>query len=256
MISRLLAVSGLSVGYNGANILSDVSFELASGSFLGLLGPNGAGKSTLLRCVAGFLRPCAGNIRFENCDNLRRRVAFVDADGQRPQGFTLRQYVLLGRFPWLSRFGFYARQDCICAEAALSAAGIPDLAEKKVETLSSGQWRLAVVARGLCQVWGTDSPLLLLDEPTANLDLNRSMRVFQLLKNCRERGWSFIAALHDCNLASLFCDRLLGVKNGKPLFYGPVREVFTEENISDLYDWPAGVFSHPQLGRPQIYARL
>ncbi len=256
-----LSVENLHAGYNGHDVLRGISLQLAPGQNLGILGPNGSGKSTLLACVNGILTPAEGQILLDGrpvrsypARELARHEATVSCMPKRPPFMTLRQYVLLGRYPWLAWNGCYSRNDRQYAEAALAACGICHLAEAGVSAVSAGEGQLAALARALAQTGGMANPLLLLDEISANLDLSRRMQISRLLATLLQKGCAILQAMHDCNLAALFCTHLLGIKNGSQLFYGSVADVFTEENISELYDWPVGIFNHPDRKIPQIYA--
>lgn len=256
MAQASLKIDNLSAAYGKTPVLKGISCELRPGELLGVLGPNGSGKTSLLRCAAGSLSPATGKISYSaGAAKPQRALAMVCAPDERPHGYTVERFALLGRFPWLSWTGFYTANDYKCAREALARAGIAALAQRELQTLSSGQWQLATIARGLCQVWQTERPALLLDEPCANLDLNRSLAIFGVFTDLLAQGWAALAALHDCNLAAMFCDTLLGIKNGEQIFYGPTNEVFTEANLEKLYDCPVGIFRHPDLGIPQLYAR-
>lgn len=261
MTAPLLKAKNLAAAYAGRLIFSDLNFSLQPGQFLGVLGPNGCGKTTLLRCLGKTKQPTKGaiyisgqNIARLSLKNFAQRLASASHGG--PRSLTLRQYVLLGRFPWLSWLGFYTQTDHEIVDQLLCDLALSAHAQQLCATLSDGQWQLATLARALTQLWQVKTPILLLDEPAANLDVNRRMEIFQLLAKWRKKGGAIIAAMHDCNLASLFCDSLLGIKDGRQLFYGAVKNVFTKENLSAIYDWPVGIFSHPDADAPQIYPHL
>lgn len=264
MTFSLLSVQNLHAGYARKPILADVSFRLLPGQNLGILGPNGSGKTTLLRCAAGILKVAAGSIALRgrslagySAKKRAQHIAAVPCALGSTAHFTLLTYVLLGRFPWLSCLGLYSRRDRHCAQAALRAAGLSHLAHVPLASLSAGQVQLGALCRALAQIWQVDQPILLLDEMSANLDLKHRIRVSRLLASLQCRNnCAILQAMHDCNLAALYCTHLLGIKNGKVLFYGPVDKVFTAENLSELYDWPVGITQHPDLPRPQLYAHL
>lgn len=256
----LLELERLCAGYCGRPMLRDVSLRIRSGELWCLLGKNGSGKTTLLRCVAGEIKPSSGTIMIKGSRSLgpkarARLLAGVASGGARPD-FRARDYVLLGRWPWLSWAGFYAQPDFDAADAAANAAGVADLSRRPLAALSGGQWQSVALARGLGQVWHVEAPLLLLDEPAANLDLARAIAIFQELQGLCAKGWAVLAAMHDCNLAANFCSRIAGLKNGALVFQGVLEAVFNEANLSALYDWPVGVGAHPDSGKPQAYPRL
>lgn len=263
MSNPILRACDLATTYGKIPVWQSLSFSLKPGVFLGVLGPNGSGKSTLLKCLCG-LRPINQGKLYLNGDllssysgkQLARKVAMVSCNPARPTGMKLQEYVLLGRLPWLAWSGFYSKSDREIALTVLDLLNIRHYATKTVETLSAGQWQMATLARALTQIWTVPAPLLLLDEPSANLDINARMTLFQIMYKFLGRGWTIIAAMHDCNLAALFCDSLLGLNNGRQTFFGPVCNVYTPENLYALYDWPLGTFFHPDAKRNQVYPRL
>ena len=258
-----LELRGVAAGYAGGRTLSGLSLVVAPGENVILLGPNGSGKTTLLRCAAGTLRPLEGSVRLggEPAERLdararARRVAVLPQQPERPQGLTVRELVLLGCYPWLAWSGIYGRADHAAAARALAAVDAEHLAERRVETLSGGEWQRALLARVLAQMDGVATPLFLLDELTASLDPARAEEVFALLGRRRLAGAALLQAAHDCNLAARHATRLVGLKAGRILFDGPVKEVFTEENLNALYDVPCRVFRHPDGDVPQALPAL
>lgn len=258
-----LLLENVAAGYAGGITLPGLSLKVAAGENVILLGPNGSGKTTLLRCAAGTLRPLGGSVRLggEPVERLdararARRVAVLPQQPERPQGLSVRDLVLLGRFPWLAWSGIYSRADHAAAARALAAVDAEHLAPRRVETLSGGEWQRALLARSLAQMDGVAAPLFLLDELTASLDPARAEEVFALLGERRRAGAALIQAAHNCNLAARHATRLVGLKAGRILFDGPVKAVFTEENLSALYDVPCRVFRHPDGDVPQALPAL
>ncbi|MGE9986491.1 ABC transporter ATP-binding protein [Desulfovibrio sp. SGI.169] len=250
----LLNVRDLAAGYGGRPVLRGISLKARGGESVALLGPNGSGKTTLLRCVSGVLRPLSGGVWLAGraVERLRPRerarlAAVVPQRAECPPGLSARRMVLLGRYPYLSWLGGYGRRDYEAAERALAATGAAGLAGRRVDELSGGELQRVLLARALAQ----ESPLLLLDELAAGLDLARMVELFDLLERRRAAGACLFMVMHDCNLASLYATRLIGLKNGRVLFDGPASAIFTEENLSALYDTPIRVFPHPRWGLPQ-----
>ena len=258
-----LVLDGVDAAYGGAAALRRVSLAVAPGENVILLGPNGSGKTTLLCCAAGTRAPVAGRVllggvlaaRLSARERARRR-AVLPQQPERPHGLSARQLVLLGRFPWLPWLGFYRRQDHAAAARALAAVDAESLADRRVETLSGGEWQRVLLARALAQRDGAAAPLFLLDELAASLDPARAEELFALLERRRRAGAALLQAAHDCNLAARLATRLVGVRAGRILFDGPVRAVFTEENLSALYDLPLRVFRHPDGDIPQALPAL
>lgn len=262
-MSISLLVESAHIGYGENLILNQICFAAESAQNVGIIGVNGSGKSTLLRCIAGAILPVSGHVSLggQAISSMTRRqrartMAILSAEQGRPNYFTTLQLVLLGRFPWLSWMGHYSAADKNIAKAALEECGIRELENVPVVHLSSGQYQLAALARTLAQIWEVPHAVLLLDELTANLDLARKMEISLLLDKWRRKGHIIIHAMHDCNLAALFCTHLLGLKGGRQLFFGSVNDVFTKEQLSALYDWPLGVQTHPDTDAPQIYPHL
>ncbi|WP_291355097.1 ABC transporter ATP-binding protein [Desulfovibrio sp.] len=258
-----LELMGVAAGYAGGLTLSGVTLAVAPGENVILLGPNGSGKTTLLRCAAGALRPQQGSVRLGgvaahtlSARARARLVAVLPQQPERPRGLSVRDLVLLGRYPWLSWTGVYRSADHAAAARALEAVDAAHLAARRVETLSGGEWQRALLARALAQMDGVAAPLFLLDELTASLDPARAEEVFALLGERRREGAALLQAAHDCNLAARHATRLVGLKAGRILFDGPVRAVFTEENLSALYDLPLTVFRHPDGDIPQALPAL
>ena len=258
-----LLLENVAAGYAGVVTLSGLSLKVEAGENVILLGPNGSGKTTLLRCAAGTLSPLEGSVRLGgepveglNARERARRVAVLPQQPERPRGLSVRALVLLGRFPWLAWSGIYSAADHAAAARALAAVDAEHLAGRTVETLSGGEWQRALLARSLAQMDGVTAPLFLLDELTASLDPARAEEVFALLGRRRLAGAALLQAAHDCNLAARHATRLIGLKAGRILFDGPVDDVFTEENLSALYDLPCRVFRHPDGDVPQALPTL
>ncbi len=250
----LLAVTNLVAGYGRRPVLQGLTFCLRAGECAALLGPNGSGKTTLLRALSGVLAPWSGEVRLADrpLASLRpreraRRVAVVPQRGPCPEDLTAREMVLLGRYAHLSPWGWYGPGDHRAADCALAATDTTGLAHRRLHELSGGELQRVLLARALAQ----ESPLLLLDELAAGLDLARMTGLFDLLERRRAAGACVLMAVHDCNLAALYATRLLGLREGRLTFDGPVRQVFTEENLSALYQTPVTVLPHPLWGLPQ-----
>ena len=249
----LLAVTDLVAGYGRRPVLQGLTFCLRAGECAALLGPNGSGKTTLLRALSGVLAPWSGEVRLADrpLASLRpreraRRVAVVPQRGPCPEDLTAREMVLLGRYAHLSPWGWYGPGDHRAADCALAATDTTGLAHRRLHELSGGELQRVLLARALAQ----ESPLLLLDELAAGLDLARMTGLFDLLERRRAAGACVLMAVHDCNLAALYATRLLGLREGRLAFDGPVRQVFTEENLSALYQTPVTVLPHPLWGLP------
>lgn len=250
----LIECRELKKSYGRKEALRGVNLELGSGRIIGLLGPNGSGKTTLLRVLAGSLMPTAGMVQVQGADIRRlspreraRRVAVLSQRSAAPQGMTALQMVLLGRYPWLGWWGSYSAEDRRIAHEALEETGALPLAGRQVSELSGGELQRVALARSLAQ----QSPVLLLDELAAGLDLARMLELFDLLERRRRAGAALLLVMHDCNLAAQYATRLLGLREGRVLFDGPVRRCFTAENLRALYAVDLHIVPHPRNGLPQ-----
>jgi iron complex transport system ATP-binding protein len=235
----MLSVRGLRVGYGGREVLRGIDLDVEEGEVVGLVGPNGGGKSTLLRAVAQGVAPRAGHVQIAGKDarslNARdraREVALVPQDPTLPLGYHADEIVVMGRTPYLGFLEQEGPHDRRKADEALRIVGAEDLAQRRVEELSGGERQNVVLARALAQ----ETPLLLLDEPTANLDIGHQVLIAKLLRRlARERGIAVLAALHDLTLASLYCDRLVLLAEGSVVADGAPGFVVTRENLRRAY---------------------
>lgn len=264
-MGQVLQVEGLGFSYGNRFTLEGISLEVGEGEVLGVIGPNSSGKTTLLRLLSKVLRPCEGSIRLLGLDltnisrmELARVVAVVPQEGQpafrlglRAEAFpfTVLQTVLMGRYPHSQGRFFEGPADLKAAREAMEAVGILHLAEKRLGELSGGERQRAKLARALAQ-----SPrLLLLDEPTAHLDLHHQVEAMRLLQRLhRERGMALVLVSHDLNVVAEACHRLLLLHQGRAVKTGSPEEVIEEKLIQDVYGCPVRVEAGPS-GRPHVY---
>ena len=252
-----LQVEQLAFGYHAPrSVLSDVSLGIARGSFTGLLGPNGCGKTTLLKLVSGVLRPLKGRVALDgrSIDTIQRRelarhVAVVPQETHPAFEYTVLEMVLMGRHPHLRRFQLEGPQDLAIARDALEATGTVHLAERSYMTLSGGEKQRVVIASALAQA----PDVLLLDEPTASLDLAYQLEIAGLLSRLnRDLGVTMLLATHDLNLAAVLCDSLVLMRGGRVLAQGPTADVLTPATIRQLYDVDADVSRHHTTGHLNV----
>jgi iron complex transport system ATP-binding protein len=236
----------------GHYVLHGVSLEVKRGSIVGLLGPNGSGKTTLLRIVAGILPPLAGRVwiggqLIEQLTRreLARRIAVVPQETHSTFDFSVMDMVLMGRYPHLGPFELEGAADQKIAREALAATGTAALEARLFATLSGGEKQRVIIASALAQA----SEMLLLDEPTAALDLGYQFEIAALLRRLNaERGTTMIVSTHDLNLAAALCEHIVLLKSGRVLAHGATKDTLTAENIRRLYDVDADVQFHPRAG--------
>jgi iron complex transport system ATP-binding protein len=248
----VLSARGLAVGYRGRSVASDVTFEVAEGTFWAVLGPNGAGKSTLLRTALGLLSPVQGDVLLFGRQAsawerpaLARRVAWVPQTFEADAGFTGLELVLMGRSPHLGVWGLPSERDVHLARAALEELGIAHLAGRRTGELSGGERRLLSLARALAQ----GPELLLLDEPTAFLDLRHQVHVLKRVRARVDGGLAAVAVLHDANLAASVSDFVLLLREGSVLGVGPSAQWLSAERLAALYGLPMVEATSPDGAR-------
>ncbi len=233
-----LALKDVTVELGGRTVVAAVSLEARAGEWVGLVGPNGAGKTTLLRAVAGWV-PVAGTITVDGTElaalSSRKRAALIASVTQRPHlpgGMPLLRYVLLGRNPHISYLGSESARDYAAVFEAMAALELDGMGSRTLGTLSGGEAQRAVIARALAQ----EAPILLLDEPTAALDLGHQQSVLGLVHNLHEeRRLTVLSAMHDLTLAGQYCDRLVLLDGGRVVVEGSAELVLTEELILRHY---------------------
>jgi iron complex transport system ATP-binding protein len=233
-----LSIEDVSVSYGSNRVVDGVGLDLPSGAWIALIGPNGAGKSTLLRAVAGLLDH-DGRISFDGDAGaalgrrrMARLVAFVPQRPVLPDGMTVTEYALLGRTPYIAYLATESRHDRDVVGGVLDRLDLLALADRPLESLSGGEVQRAVLARALAQ----QAPVLLLDEPTAALDVGHQQHVLELIDDLRrEHGLTVLSALHDLTLAGQFADRLVMLAGGAVVAEGTAAEVLTAATIEEHY---------------------
>jgi iron complex transport system ATP-binding protein len=243
----IMSLSHLSVRYNGAGqaVLRDLSLEVPAGAITAILGPNGSGKTTLLRLLLGVLHPQQGTIVLAGRPQgsfsrreLSRLVGLVPQDEHIPFDFSILEYVLMGRAPYLGPLEMPGEDDCQVALAALDTAGLVHLQDRPLPTLSGGERQLATVARALAQ----KPRILLLDEPTAHLDLGNKGRVLEVMRALAAEGVTQVFTTHDPNLAESAAGFAVLMRHGQILDTGPTEAVLTQEKLSATYGVLVQVF--------------
>ncbi len=253
-----MEAQALHAGYGAKEVLTDVSVTLNSGEFVGLIGPNGCGKSTLLRVLTRTLpvkqgrvlvdgKSIAGMSRLE----LARQIAFVPQQEPAAFDFTVREVVLMGRYPHRHRGLGDTEADFARVRQVLVETDLLGLADRPITRLSGGEHRRVLVARALVQ----QTPMMLLDEPTAHLDPTHQVELMQRVQDLtRQRNIGALAALHDLNQAAEYCDRLVLMAAGSVLAVGTPKEVLTSENLRIAYAADTQIGINPVTGRLAVFA--
>lgn len=252
----MLEIQSLSVRYNSHPILNEITIQLRKGEVMALIGANGAGKTTLIRAISGVVRPSAGQVRLEGVglesltySQRARYIAVVPQARDLPGNFSVRQTVALGRTPYLGWSGQASARDRARVDWALERTHLKDLAERPVDTLSGGEQQRVLLGRALAQ----EAPILLMDEPTAHLDLRHQAGILGLAQDlAREQGLAVLMALHDLNLASLYAERVALLVEGRLHALGTPAEVLTPAHLMAAYQVPLHVIPHPDYGAPLV----
>jgi iron complex transport system ATP-binding protein len=252
-----LAVEGVRAAYAAVDVLRGVDVAVRPGEVVGLVGPNGCGKTTLVRVASRTLRPSSGSVRVAGRDpyamtgrEAARLVAVVPQDVIPAFAFSVLEFVLMGRTPYLSRWGSGSVEDWAKVREAMAAVGVQHLADRSITELSGGERRRVVLAQALAQ----DAPVLLLDEPTTHLDIRHVVELHQLIRELADaRGTAVLAVLHDLTLAAAVCDRLVAMADGEVVLEGRPVDVVTPELLRTVYGVAADVEINPATGRPTVF---
>jgi len=251
-----LRVEALRFAFEGPPVIDGVDLSVAPGELVGILGPNGAGKTTLLRLMTGALVPDSGRVELFGRDlpgiprrERARRVAVVPQEARVVFDFTVQEIVLMGRAPHLGLLGIEREEDLAAAHEAMQFTDTEQFAEKRLAELSGGEKQRVLIARALAQ----QAALLLLDEPTAFLDIRHRLAIYRLTERLRaERGLTVVAVSHDINLAARFCPRLVLLHGGRVAADGRAEEVITRESMQRVYEADVRVLPDPETRRPMI----
>lgn len=251
--SMAFQIEGLTVTAGGATILRDVTFDVVEGESLAVIGPNGAGKTTLLRSLMRMVPGVSGGIRvfgkpLSACPQreLARMVSYVPQAEGRTLPFTVREFMLMARYPHMSPFSHLTAHDHGVVEHAMERTGLTAFAERGMDTLSGGERQKVFVAAALAQ----EPRVLLLDEPTTFLDYRHQVELLELVERLhREGGLTVVSVTHDLNQGALAGDRVLALREGRTTFHGTPRELLAQPQIlSGIYDTEFDYIPHPHTG--------
>ena len=247
-----LKVEDLCYSYGDGEALKGVNIEVNEGEFVGLIGPNGSGKSTALKNVYRGLIPDKGSIHLDGEDLLTMpykrsalKMAVVGQENEVPFDFMVEEIVAMGRTPHKKLFEIDNENDKGIVHHALEHLGMENMAKKNYLHLSGGEKQRVLIARAVAQ----ESDFYILDEPTNHLDISYQIQIFDFIKRLNV---TVLSAIHDLNMAALYCDRLYVLKNGEIVLSGTPEEVLTEENIMKVYGVKSSVTTHPITGKVSI----
>jgi iron complex transport system ATP-binding protein len=249
-----LAVENVSFAYDNRarSVVDGVSLRVSRGTIVGLLGPNGSGKTTLLRLLSGTLIPDRGRVLLDGQTiagmsrrDLARRIAVVPQETHSAFDYSALEIVMMGRYPHLGAFELEGASDLAIARRAMADTGTASFEDRRFAALSGGEKQRVVIAGALAQA----SDVLLLDEPTASLDLGFQFEIAALLSRLnRDRRTTMVVSTHDLNLAATLCTELVLLKDGRVIAQGPTDAVLTPAHVRDLYGVIADVTTHPRAG--------
>ncbi len=249
-----LRTEKVTLGYDGRAVVEDLTVEVPAGRITSVVGPNGCGKSTLLRSMARLMKPQGGAIYLDGdaISNLptrevAKRLGILPQDPTAPEGLTVRELAVQGRYPHQSWLSQWSKQDEKAVERALETTGVLPLADRPLDTLSGGQRQRAWISMALAQ----ETETLLLDEPTTFLDMAHQLEVLQLLDRLnREEGRTILMVLHDLNNAARYSHQVIALSNGQVFDAGPPQDVVTPELLSEVFGVDADIVSDPRTGAP------
>ncbi|MDR1690270.1 MAG: ABC transporter ATP-binding protein [Candidatus Methanoplasma sp.] len=234
----LLDVCSLVFGYTSSNILTDVSISTNGGEFIALMGPNGSGKTTLMRCINKILDIKGGSVIIDgndikglSRDGMSRICTTVPAEIPSDFSLTTKDFVTLGRSPYITSWWWESEEDMAIVEKTMWDFGILHYSERKLHELSSGERARALLAKGVVQ----KPKLMMVDEPSAHLDIKYKVQVMEMLKGLSRSGLTVIMASHDLNLVTRYCDKVMLLSEGKIIKFGTPNEVVTKESIKEVY---------------------
>ncbi len=252
-----LNLHNISFAYDHDRIIKNINSSFISGNFYSIIGPNGSGKTTLLDLISGFLKPGTGHIDIDHVPisslatkEIAKKVALVSQDYIINFPFSVKDVVMMGRHPYISRFSHPCAGDIKKVAIMMEVTGILHLQDRKINELSGGERQRCVFARALCQ----DTPILLLDEAFSNMDINHTLQMLALVKqSVKEKNKLVISVFHDLNLASSWSDALLMLKNGEIKAFGNSQDVLTQQTIKDVFNVESIVEFNKHAQAKQVY---
>ena len=245
-------VKNLKFSIDKKEILNDISFDVPKGAFIGIIGPNGSGKSTLLKNIYRLYKPSSGNILLDNKElskmkdkDCAKEIAVLAQESNSQFDFTVGQIVKMGRYPYKSMFEDYSKKDLQMVRDMLKKVGLDGYSDRSFSNLSGGEKQRTLIARALVQ----NTDFLILDEPTNHLDIVYQIQLMDLV---RSLNITTLSAIHDMNIASMYCDYLIVMKAGKIINFGTVEEVITSEMLKNVFGVNAYVGVNPVNNKLQV----
>lgn len=247
---KKLQVENLTFDIGKTRILKGINFDVEENSFVGVIGPNGSGKSTMLKSIYGVNKPSGGQILFEGQNLLQmdgkdraKKIAVLAQESSGQFDFTVQQVVEMGRYPHKNALENYSKYDLDLVDEVLKKMKLEDYRERSFNTLSGGEKQRVLISRLLVQ----ESKFIILDEPTNHLDIGHQIEIMNVIKNM---GVTVLAAIHDMNMAAIYCDKLVIMKKGEVITQGSVEETLTAEMLRDLFNVNAEI--HDLKGRKHV----
>jgi iron complex transport system ATP-binding protein len=253
----ILEFKNISSGYGGVEVLHNINFKLEKGKFMGVIGPNGSGKSTLLKTAAKIIRQYKGSVLFMGRDirsisfrEIAKNISFLPSDIEIAYPYTVRELLLMARYPFASQVADFSQIDFEIVNSIVSEMKLSQLLDRTIFQLSQGEKQRVLLAQCLVQ----NPALVILDEPTAHLDIGHQFAFLDMLKEYQNRSsLSILAVLHDLNLASQYCDHLLLLNNGSIEVTGTPDMVLRYEILEKVYHTSVLVYTHPISGKPYVF---
>jgi iron complex transport system ATP-binding protein len=252
----IFMLENINAGYDEKPVLANLNLDIEEGEFIAIIGPNGAGKSTLMRTLSGNLSPGSGKILFRDHDltryrprRLARMFSTVYNIGENVLPFSVYEFIRMGRFPHQRLFQVESEEDSRTIRWAVETTGISPFLDRSMSELSSGEFQLVLIAHALAQ----NSSCILLDEPISHLDIRHSVEIMDILHHLNKQGATIVAVLHDINIASDYCSRIVGMKEGAIFLNGSPEEVLKYELVEELFETSCIVLNNPTSGKPFVY---
>ncbi len=253
-----IKIQDISFNYGHEDVIRKINLNFMPGQLVSLVGPNGAGKTTLLKLISGLLEPTSGQIHIYNqlSENLTRKerallISLVPQNPKLPEEMGVSDFIMLGRNPHLKLLQWESLEDFKIAQESISLTEIDHLIQRKLGEVSGGERQRIMLALAMTQ----RSPIMLLDEPTSNLDISHQMKVMKVIKkihNQKSNNRVTILAIHDLNIAAQFSDRVILFSEGIVAVDGTPQEVLTKNNIEAIYGSKVSIIPHPEHGSPLI----